>query len=246
MIDLKNLSRLRNGEFIQLIDNLLTIVKDRQASSLNIQNQFNVLDSRFNLLTDSYTVIRKNDLSKTLADIDQKRDDLYLGLKSLIDSHAKYNPSDHIKDKAQSIFNILESYGARLIKMPYPEETAALKNIIEQLQDKQLENHINNTFHGDMYYNALITTNDRFDRLYVDRIKDYGAQDKENIKELRTEVEEALNEMVQRINAYIILEPSEHFIGAANEINAALDLYFNNLKKRSSSEPNEEQEEATA
>lgn len=244
MIDLKSLAQFRNNEFIQLIDNLLTIVKDGQVSTLNIQEQYTVLENHYNKLTDSYTVNRKNDLSKTLSELDKKRDKLYLGLKTLIESHAQHNPNEAHQNLALSILSILKSHGSELIRMPYSEETVALNDIIDQVKEKQLEHHINATFHADMYFKALITTNDRFDRVYVDRIKDYGSQEKANIKELRAVVEEALGKMVERINAISVLQPSEHFQNVANEITAALELYMNNLKKRYSYNDSEEEEES--
>ncbi len=243
MIELRSLAQLRNGEFIQLVDNLLTIIRDRQAGSLKVQDQFTAREDSYDSLTDSYTVNRKNDLSQKLAEIDKKRDLLYLGLKSLIDGHSVYSPNEQHKDLAISILNILKSHGSELVKMACSEQTAALTDVIDQLKSKELDYHIKHTFHAAVYYDALITANERFDRVYVDRIKDYGTQDKENVKELRTVVEDAFNEMVQRINAYIVLEPSAHFIDASGEINAALELYFNNLKKRSSSTDNSDDSE---
>lgn len=233
MIELKSLSRLRNGEFIQLIDNLLTIIKDRQPGVLKIQNQFSALENSYNSLNENFTVVRKNDLSKVLAELDEERDQLYQGLKYLIRAHAEYSPDDQQREVAISILNVLDSHGSRLTKLPYAEQTAAFNDIFDQVRDRQLENAINNTFHAQLFYGPLKTSNDKFDKAYVDRIKDYGKNSDENVKELRTEVEEALGEVVRFLNAYAVLEPTEQFIGAVKELDAALDLYFANIEKRS-------------
>ena len=102
----------------------------------------------------------------------------------------------------------------------YAEETALIDGLLLDLAKADVSEALK-TLHLDTYVAQLKTLNDAYKALDITRTDEYSARVKTDTTKARKATDETLDLIIQRVNAYAVLEPTEAinaFIDTVNQI----------------------------
>lgn len=245
MISTTNLHDLRNGELIAFLANLFGILDKTDQESSGLKGVVDKLRSLFNTLKELYKLERGSRITRSLIELDQLRDALFVALRMILGQHAKVHPDENLRPAAKALLEELEKYGPDLYRKSYQEQTTDMRSICETIDSKQ------NLLDGfaalslDMYYTGMKTANEDFDQAYLERNGEYAQIPKEKMTELRTETEAVFANLAKRINAHMVLADDPAVYEAmAKEIDMLVTTYQDAAARRRTEEkPNEELDE---
>ena len=236
MIQSSNISKLRSGEAISFFDNLKSILSTFNLDQLQLSSASEELLSSINALTELYKNERGSKITRTLVLLDQKRDNLFMAIRLILEQHIKAHPQESLRPKAEDILNTFNKFGADLYRKNYQEETAGLKGIIKTMEAnfELLENIRLLNLTG--YYEALRLANQEFDQAYLERNSAYANLPKEKMQEERNKAEKTFDALVLKINAHLVLskDPSA-YEPLADQINSLVNTYQDVVNRRGSS-----------
>ncbi|MFW6103443.1 MAG: DUF6261 family protein, partial [Bacteroidota bacterium] len=155
---------------------------------------------------------------------------------------ARYHPDETLRKKAKALLKVFEKHGNALNRQSYHQQTANLQDIFEDIERKGLRGDIE-SLHLDGYYKQLMASNKEFDRLFLERNKEYAQAPEESMPELREEAESALKNLFNRINAFITIDGFEKYKPLVKEFNALIDNYETSIERRLSKGEAEQDEE---
>ena len=130
-------------------------------------------------------------------------------------STAQLEAKDKERDKTlQFIYSMNGSYKV------CPDETALIDGLLLDLAKADVSEALK-TLHLDTYVAQLKTLNDAYKALDITRTDEYSARVKTDTTKARKATDETLDLIIQRVNAYAVLEPTEAinaFIDTVNQI----------------------------
>ena len=241
MIQNPDLTRYRNGEFVKFTDNVASIISNYDTSALQIQPEAEQFKTNQSHLKTIYKVDRGSNLTLELVKTDKFRDDMFSAVRQILSCHKAYHPDENIRVKAEKLLTIFEKHGTDLNVKSYQEQSAGLDDIIKTVENDGSTEDLK-LLDIDVYYNNLKSSNVSFDRLFLERNKEYAETPKEKMSELRDQVTADFDTLKNKINAYIIINGISAYESLVNELNSLIDTYEQNLEKRTgnATEQNEE------
>ena len=114
---------------------------------------------------------------------------------------------------------VLRAYD-KIYAKAYAEETALIDGLLLDLAKADVSEALK-TLHLDTYVAQLKTLNDAYKALDITRTDEYSARVKTDTTKARKATDETLDLIIQRVNAYAVLEPTEAinaFIDTVNQI----------------------------
>ncbi len=163
-------TKLRHGEYVQFGTDVITLNPDADIKAVNLFKPFGLFKTNFDTVNSAYKKIQASSLTEQIADEDEDRDDLFLGIWGIAEAYL-YHPDIAYVNHAKLLLNHLKSYGKGVIKASYPSETASIKNIIYDWEtDNNLKAAIT-ALHLTDWKDLLNQTNLTFESLYNDRLK---------------------------------------------------------------------------
>ena len=242
MIKIPVFSRFRNGEFVKFNDMTVSVLNNHDLEALQISEIAKEVINAYEDMKAIYKVDRGSSLTKTIVHEDIRRDSLFSGIILILRAHAKHHPDERMKKKAKTLLNVFEKHGNDLNRQSYHQQTANLEDIFEDIERKGLRSDID-ALHLDPYYKQLMESNREFDRLFLERNKEYAQTPEETMTLLREEAENNLKNLFDRINAFIIIDGEEEYKPLMKELNALTDYYETSIEKRLSTGEEENDEE---
>lgn len=115
--------------------------------------------------------------------------------------------------------SVLRAYD-KIYAKAYAEETALIDGLLLDLAKADVSEALK-TLHLDTYVAQLKTLNDAYKALDITRTDEYSARVKTDTTKARKATDETLDLIIQRVNAYAVLEPTEAinaFIDTVNQI----------------------------
>ena len=223
-----SLVRLRNEEHFQFFTSFRDLVLVFTAIGLKIELLFNLfLMAYANELT-SLDIVRKNLISDDLAEADDERDSVFRGMCDAVKSALNHFNAD-VRAAAKHLQVVLDTYGNLAIK-PYDAETGGLNSLI---------NDLTTTYAADVatvglteWVTELAAKNKAFDDLKNNRDTDEAAKTILRMKQERVKTDAIYRQMVERINALIVVEGEAAFAGFVTELNKRIEGYNNTVSIR--------------
>ncbi|TPN82392.1 DUF6261 family protein [Aquimarina algicola] len=174
----------RNGEIIQFFDDVLTLTEKRGGIPKKLTKQYQELKTKNDALAEIFNSSRKLVHTKDIKEIDEKRDELTIGLRFLLVGLTKH-PNPECQKAAERLLEVYDSAGKRIYRLNYQLQTRVTKNLIDTILN-------NATLVADVdllkvvrdYIDALQTTNDAFAEAYVIRTQEKGQQEEGEMLEL--------------------------------------------------------------
>jgi hypothetical protein len=215
---------LSNALHLQFVIAVLSLIKKfaQHLSKITVQSEvFRVSVEKEDLC---YKVIRKSDLSAVKEDSDQARDTIIIGIKDAIKSLLRHFDSN-IRAAAQRIKIVFDTYDnpQPLTKLPYDAETAAVNNLLQELDAK---------YAGDIQLTGLTVwveelrnRNKAFEALTQDYNEQQAEKPSVRSVDARKETDKAYQDIVSVINALIILDGEANYASFVAELNTLVKHY---------------------
>jgi hypothetical protein len=231
MIKVPDFSRFRNGEFVKFNDLAVSVLNNHDLNTLQLSDIAKEITSANEDMKGIYKADRGSSLTKAIMQTDKLRDDMYSAIIQILRAHTKYHLDETISRKAETLWNIFEKHGSNLYKQSYHQQSANLEDIFEDIERKGLRDDIK-VLNIDFYYKQLMAFNKEFDRVYLERNKEYAQAPEKSMPELREKAESALKNLFNRVNAYITIDGYEKYKPLVKELNALIESYETSIERR--------------
>ena len=131
----------------------------------------------------------------------------------------KVCPDETLRTSALLVDSVLRAYD-KIYAKAYAEETALIDGLLLDFAKADVSEALK-TLRLDTYVAQLKTLNDAYKALDITRTDEYSARVKTDTTKARKATDETLDLIIQRVNAYAVLEPTEAinaFIDTVNQI----------------------------
>ncbi len=223
-----SLVRLRNEEHFQFYTSLRDLVLVFTALALKIEALFVLFLAAYANELAALDVVRKNAISDDLVEADDERDSVFRGMCDAVKSALNHFNAD-IRAAAKHLQVVLDTYGNLAIK-PYDAETGGLNSLI---------NDFTTTYAADVatvgltgWVTELAAKNKAFDDLKNNRYSDEAAKTILRMKQERVKTDVIYHQIVERINALVVVEGDTAYAGFVSELNKRIEGYENTISIR--------------
>ncbi|MFT3753519.1 MAG: photosystem II biogenesis protein Psp29 [Paludibacter sp.] len=222
------LSRLRNEEHFQFFTSFRDLVLIFTAAALKIELLFNLFLAAYANELESLNIIRKNVISDDLIEADDDRDNVFRGLCDAVKSALNHFNAD-VRTAAKRLQVVLDTYG-NLAAKNYDAETGSLNSLI---------NDLTSTYAADVaavglvdWVTELAAKNKAYDDLKNQRYSDEAAKTSLRMKQERVKTDALYRQLVERINALMVVEGEAGYAGFVGELNERIQGYENTIANR--------------
>jgi hypothetical protein len=228
MINSIKLNLLRNGEFIQLMTDLLAIVSKKYPAALKVAEPFNVLKVLTDHIETLFKIQQGSVISDELIEIDARRDNAINGISSMINAFT-YSTDANLKKHAVVLQTHLSAFGNGIARDNYQSETASIRNILTDWDAQTELTSAINALQLVPWKTELAAANTLFSDRYLARAEETGAASSLNIGNKRLETNEAWYALRDLVNAYATIEKGAEPYGSTITYMNVLLEYYNNL-----------------
>jgi hypothetical protein len=222
------LSRQRNAEHFQFQTEFKTQVENTTAQALGIETQFHNYLSKYAGENEALVYISKSSLTDLLNNADSYRDSIFRGLCDTVKAACNH----FIPGKAEAakkLMIIFDTYGNLSVEA-YDEETAKLTSLVNDLQ----VNHSSeiNLLGVTEWIDELKASNLRFEDIKTNRYSEESTKTILRMKQVRKETDQMYQDMINRINAQILLNGETNYKDFVIALNQRIENAKNVMAKR--------------
>jgi hypothetical protein len=222
------LKSLRNGEFLQFSNNVISIITDNNPDALLVTALFNPMKNATAEAEALFNKERGSSITEELTLLDERRDKAINGILLFLESHQNHFDAA-ISNATRVLKTNLDAHGTGIAKENYQVETTILKKIVADWTTKPELAAAVTTLGLTSWLAELDAANKAFDAKFLERNKQQGAAPTDKLKEKRVEVVAAYEKLVKRINSqFDINEGAEPFGKTVRELNVLIEK-FNRL-----------------
>ena len=218
-----SLTRLRNEEHFQFQTSFKDLVNTTTATALRIEALFAVFLTQYDNELVSLNVVRKNAISEDLADSDEERDNVFRGLCDAVKSGLNHYQAS-VREACKRLQVLLDTYGNVAVK-GYDAETASMNSLIGDLKGGYAADVAAAGLGG--WVTELEAKNKAFDELMITRYTEEAQKTSLRMRQERAKVDVVYRQIVERINALIVVEGESAYATFVNELNKRVDSYSN-------------------
>ncbi len=219
-----NLIFLRKEEMIELLRSTVDICEKNDPSALHIDTRVAPVKNMVTRLDDALIYEREKEFTKELDELDRNRDEAVTGLRYGFLMNT-YHKDAEVKAAAQLLLDRIDSYGGSIARMNYESESAAIHNLIDDLETEQALKAALQKVELQHWADHLKVTNQKFRTLYNDRIEVESKYDKTSFTTIKPEAIAAYTELVNRIKAYIELDENDTYTPLQKELATLAERY---------------------
>jgi hypothetical protein len=225
MTDKITLKILRNGEFLQFHNNVISIVTDNDPNALLVSALLNPLKTATAEAEALFNKEKGSTFTEALTLLDERRDKAINGIILFVDAHQIHFDAA-TSNHARALKTNLDAHGTGIAKENYQVETSILKKIVTDWTTKPELVAAVATLGLTAWIAELDTANKAFDAKFLERNKQQGAAPTDKLKEKRVEVGAAYEKLVARINSYFDINAgADPFGKTTRELNVLIDKY---------------------
>ncbi len=222
------LIRLHNEELFQLMADFKGLAEENGVSTLNIEQLFAVFVTLFERVDIAVAAIRKNAHTKAISNVDSLRDDLAYGFTMLVKAYL-YRVDEAMIAAAERLLIIINTYGD-FRRKPYNEETAIIYNFLQDIEARCAADVALLGAQG--WIDDLRKYNREFEQLMSVRFDDKAAEEYINMREARREIEANYKEIIERIDALMIVNGEAPYAEFIKKWNIRVEYYKTTLAQR--------------
>ena len=223
-----NLIRFRNNEHFQLNTEIRDLLLASKVYDLPIRTQFEVYEKLLKSEDEAIKKIVKSSFTEEIHDIDKRRDTTFFGM--IATNRAAYRHFNaEVVAAAKRLQIVFNTYG-NIAKLPLNEGISAINNMLQEL---------NGTYSKDIdkvglrdWLKELESNNGILGDLVKSRYEERAIKTDINMQEVRTEVDNALRDIVDRIDALYLLEGLSIYETLIKKINVIAEKYNNIVAQR--------------
>ena len=222
MIDNTNLTRVRMLNFYQIMDNVITYLNQEDLETLKLKDPVKVFTDKFNDFDKLIQPMRSSGLSKDLYELDDRRDRAMGRLSTHLRLFSDYPEADKAK-AAKELLQIYRKYGSLPQNKPNREETALIKNLLQDLDPADIKAKLT-LIGADKWVGVLKEANEAFSAMYGRQVKHESSLDPGAVKEKRAAVYDEFKKLTNVINALATL-------GGEAAYKSIIDMINTEMKK---------------
>jgi hypothetical protein len=221
-------SHLRNDEHFQFITEFLDLVKETTAPALKVETQFDNFLLLYGKEDKALKKILKSAITEDIHTADRRRDLTFSGMVEVNRSALKHFNHEKVAaaKRLQIVFN---TYG-NVANKPLNEQTSAVYNLLQELKSSHTAD-IATVGLGD-WVQELTANNTAYETLVKDRYSETAQRTDLVLKEVRRQTDAAYRAVVERINAFALVEGGAVYNSFIRRMNTVIDKYSDTLAKR--------------
>jgi hypothetical protein len=219
---------MRNEEWFNFFTEFKTFVEQATPRVLNIEALFTTFLALYAQADKSLEILRKSGYTAEIVRLDGIRDGTYRGLTEVIKS-GLHHYFAQMREAAEKLELIIDHYG-NLSAKPYNEETSGIYNLLQDLRAKATEV---STLSLSGWLNELETNNRAFETAILARnAEEAGHVADINMLEIRRQTDRCYLDIVERLEALMLIQGTVAFADFVNKLNANITRYKNVLSRR--------------
>ena len=220
---------LRNNEHFQCQTEFKALVEDFNAATLKIEPYFS--DSyipRYNAEDEALIKIIKSSFTDERSDADRGRDQTFRGIVDTVNGALNhFDPA--VQTAARRLKIVLDTYG-NVAQLPLNEETSAIYNLVQDLNEKYSVEVGRVSIMP--WVDKLKADNQVYEALVMGGYEEEATKTELKAKETRTEVDAVVRQIIERIEALIVIEGETGYTDFVRRLNLIFDKYANTLALR--------------
>jgi len=222
-------NQLRNNEHFQCQTEFKALVEEFNAATLNIEPHFSgMYIPSYNEEDEALIKIVKNSFTNERSDADRGRDLTFRGLVDTVNGALNhFDPA--VQVAAQRLKILLDTYG-NVAQLPLNEETSAIYNLVQDLNEKYSTEVGQVNIMG--WVSKLKADNEAYEALVTSGYEEEAAKTELKAKETRAEVDKVVRQLIERIEALIVIEGELVYTEFVRRLNLIFDKYANTLALR--------------
>lgn len=167
MLTVPNLERYRQGDTIQYFSNVLSLIPEATAATLQVASQRTQLDTATKNLIEKWQPAVGSALTPEISALDTQRDMTFTGFKMTVDNWATNHYDPAWRQAAFIISDNIAGHGDKITVMRYQQQTATLNAIINDC----LGDHATHvaTLGLTAWVTQIKNLNDTFNSKYLER-----------------------------------------------------------------------------
>lgn len=225
-----NLAKLHNNEHYQFMTDVDLLILKCTASELGLDNTYPQFKQALAAEETALRAENGSSRSEALATFDVNRDQTWNAISLRVKSALLSPIADEVAS-AKAVQRIIDQYGD-LRSLPYNEESAALTNLVNDLQKPENSAHLDKVAIK-TWVPILKQENDDFIALFNERNQELSGRDSGNARAARLKLDPLYREMVDTVNAAFMLKLTKPAAtGFANELNEKIKYYETSLATR--------------
>ena len=237
MITTALLNRYRIKEFIQFIRNSLMIVDQHNPDQLRVKKQYNALTHTYRQLEQAYKQDEERRITPQLTQLDAARDQAIICLRMISEGYTRhYDPT--LNAAGQRVLTCINKYGSRLYRLNYGAETAALKNVVRDLQTIPTCVQAVQALHLSKLVAEMKRVNLLFEQQFIEQLE-LTSREARSTGELTRQTTEAYRTLTEHLKAHATLTPSTAYTLFINHFNENVE-HFNQVVERRKTAPDAE------
>jgi len=172
--------------------------------------------------------IKKGSFTETRLETDQRRDNFFRGMVDINKAMKKHFLEDVVA-AAKHLEILFNTYGD-LARKPLQEETSAINNLISELNGAYSEDVARVKI--DDWVQKLEEENNRYAELVKEGYEEEAGRTELKLKEVRTNIDIVFRQIVERLEALMVVEGEEKYKEFVRRLNIQLEHYINILAQR--------------
>ncbi|MDR2824712.1 MAG: DUF6261 family protein [Prevotellaceae bacterium] len=219
---------LRNEEWFQYYSEFKTLVEQYTSAALNIDALFTEFLTLYANADEALEIIRKSASTEQLAEADSARDMVFRGFAEAVKSGLSHFDPEK-REAARKLKIVFDHYG-NIARKSYDEETAVIYNFIQEMTGICAAD-ITKLGLGD-WVNQLDIDNQAFDAILNVRYDENAEKTTLRMPAVRKETDRNYRDMIDRIDASILLNGEAQYAPFVNALNIRVEHYSNIIEQR--------------
>ena len=230
MIESTNLKLLRNLEVFQVYSDILAFLRQEEPVEEPLKGLCDAFAARVSAYDTALVPERRSHYTAELARLDAQRDYVFRSFTTQLKLYLASFDDVQVK-AAEALLALVDKYGKNITQMPYRQETAAISNL---LQDLELE--ANAAFIATLFaahwVSALRSANEQFGQTMLSRSQAASEAEIGAAKTARDATQSAFEKLCEMINALIVVKGEATCKRIADRINQLVTESRNAVARR--------------
>lgn len=217
MIESTNLKMLRNLEAFQVYSDILAFLKQEESVEEPLKSLCDAFTDRLSAYDTALIPERRSHYTAELTRLDAQRDYVFRSFVAQLKLYLSSFEADQVK-AAEALLAIVDKYGKNIPQMPYRQETAAIKNLLQDLTLEANDAFLTALF-ASHWVTALQTANDQFEQTMLNRSDIASEAEMGAAKAAREATQQAFEKLCEMINALAVVKGEAAYKQLTDRIN---------------------------
>jgi hypothetical protein len=222
------LHKPRNEEWFNFFLEFKTFVEKESPETLDIVELYALFLVLFADVDTALEKLRKSSYTATVVSLDGQRDDAIRGLTAAVEA-ASLHFDPVMRDAANTLKLLWDNYRNLAVKS-YNAETGSIVNFIQELRGKFAP--AIKTLGLTAWVDELENRNNAFEAVVLERNRDNSEKPDLHVLDLRRKINRCYLDMINRIEAQILLRGDDTFASFVKQLNTNIDRYIAVLNRR--------------